>query len=108
MVLGIAAVPVMNVILTRLLAMVDTVRAGDPFVSANAARLRTIAWAVVGLELLHLAVGAATALASSPGAPLDIGWSFSPTRWVAVLLLFVLASVFEQGTRMREELEATV
>ena len=40
--------------------------------------------------------------------PFDIDWKFSPTRWVAVLLLFVLARVFEQGARMREELEGTV
>jgi hypothetical protein len=30
------------------------------------------------------------------------------TRWLAVLLLFVLARVFEQGTRMREDLAGTV
>jgi hypothetical protein len=45
---------------------------------------------------------------STATAPFDIDWSFSPTRWVAVLLLFVLARVFEQGAQMREELEGTV
>ena len=60
------------------------------------------------LELMHLAVGAIAASVSTAAAPLDLNWSFSPTRWVAVLLLFVLARVFEQGAQMREELEATV
>ncbi len=108
MVLGIAAVPVAHVVLTRLLAIVGTVAGGDPFVTENAARLKAIAWAVLGLEVLHLAVGAVAAGASTTRAPLDLGWSFSITRWLAVLLLFVLARVFEQGSRMREDLAGTV
>ena len=108
MVIGICAVPVVHFILTRLLTIVGTVSTGSPFVAANAARLRAIAWALVALELTHYAVGAVAASVSSAGVPLDIGWGFSLTRWLAVLLLFVLARVFEQGTRMREDLEGTV
>ena len=107
-VLGLSAVPVVHFILTRILAIVDTVSDGDPFVMANAVRLQKIAWAVLVLELIHLAVGAVAASVSTPAAPFDINWKFSPTRWVAVLLLFVLARVFEQGAQMREELEVTV
>jgi hypothetical protein len=108
MVLGIAAVPVTHVVLTRLLAIVGTVAGGDPFVTENAARLKGIAWAVLGLELLHLAVGAVAAGASTREAPFDLDWNFSVTRWLAVLLLFVLARVFEQGSLMREDLAGTV
>ena len=108
MVLGIAAVPVAHVVLTRLLAIVGTVAGGDPFVAENAVRFKGIAWAVLGLELLHLAVGAVAAGVSTDRAPLDLDWSFSVTRWLAVLLLFVLAQVFEQGSRMREDLAGTV
>jgi hypothetical protein len=108
MVLGIAAVPVAHVVLTRLLAIVGTVADGDPFVAENAARLKGIAWAVLGLELLHLAVGAVAAAASTREAPFDLDWNFSVTRWLAVLLLFVLARVFEQGSLMREDLAGTV
>ena len=108
MVLGICAVPVTQIVLTRLLALVETVGFGDPFVAENAARLQTIAWAVLGLELLHLVVVIVAARISSPINPLHIGWNFSLTRWLAVLLLFVLARVFDQGTRMREELAGTV
>jgi hypothetical protein len=107
-VLGIAAVPLAHVVLTRLRDIVETVRQGDAFIAGNAARLRTIAWAVLGLEVLHLGVGAVATAASSPAQGLDIGWELSPTRWVAVLLLFVLAQVFEEGARMREDLEGTV
>jgi hypothetical protein len=108
MVIGIAAVPVTHVVLARLLAIVETVAGGDPFVTENAARLKAIAWAVLGLEVLHLAVGAVAAGVSTAQAPLDLGWGFSVTRWLAVLLLFVLARVFEQGSHMREDLAGTV
>lgn len=108
MVLGVAAVPIGQIILARLLAIVDTVRAGEPFVVQNAARLKTIAWCVLGLEGLHLVIGAVAASSASSLQPLDIDWNFSVTRWIAVLLLFVLARVFDQGARMRADLEGTV
>ena len=43
-VIGLAAIPLTYVVLKRLLAIVETVRAGDPFVVANAHRLLAIAW----------------------------------------------------------------
>lgn len=108
MVIGIGSAPLAHILLTRLLAIVETVRLGDPFVAGNAARLQTTAWALLGLELLHLAVGAIATAASSESQPLDIGWNFSITGWLAVLLLFVLARVFDHGTRMRDDIEGTV
>jgi hypothetical protein len=108
MVIGIGAVPVAHFILTRLLTIVETVSVGNPFLLANAARLQGIAWAVLGLELMHFAVGIVAASVSTAAVPLNISWGFSLTRWLAVLMLFVLARVFEQGARMREDLEGTV
>ena len=106
--IGLCSVPLAHIVLTRLLAIVGTVQEGDPFVADNAARLQTIAWALLGLELLHLLAGAVSLAASSEGRPLEIDWNFSITSWLAVLLLFVLARVFDHGARMREELEGTV
>ena len=108
MVIGLASIPLAHVVLTRLLAIVETVRGGDAFVAENAARLQTCAWAVLAMELLHLLVGAIAAGVSSKAEPLDLDWSFSFTPWLAVLLLFVLARVFSEGARMREDLEGTV
>ena len=107
MVIGIGSVPFTHVVLTRLLAIVETVRLGDPFVADNAARLKTMAWAVLSLELLHLALGA---LVFGPlaNSQLHLDWSFSVIPWLAVLLLFVLAQVFDDGTRMRDDLKGTV
>src|SRR4029077_18821332 len=42
-VLGLATIPLNYIVLKRLLAIVGTVREGDPFVAANATRLQTIA-----------------------------------------------------------------
>ena len=63
---------------------------------------------MLGLELLHLVIGAIAAQSASSVQPLDINWSFSITPWIAVLLLFVLARVFDHGARMRADLEGTV
>ena len=107
-VVGLVTIPINHLILKRLLAMVDTVRAGDPFVAANAARLQAIAWALLALQLLGLVIFAIAESVSSPAHPVDIDAGFSVKGWLAVLLTFVLARVFAEGTVMREDLEGTV
>lgn len=106
MLVGLLTVPLAHILLTRLGAIVDTVRSGDPFLSVNARRLTVIAWALLGIQLLDLVFGA-IAISVGDEAPLS-GWTFNITGWIAVLLLFVLARVFEQGARMREDIEGTV
>jgi len=106
--LGVVAVLIAHLVLTRLKAIVETVSDGDPFVLINAERLKTIAWSVLALEIIHLIIGAIVAAVSTEAQPLNIDWEFSATRWVAVLLCFVLARVFEQGARMRDELVGIV
>jgi hypothetical protein len=108
MVIGICSVPIVHLILARLLTIVETVSVGNAFVMANAVRLKTIAWAILGLEILHFTVGAIVEGISTAAAPLNISSGLSLTRWLTVLLLFVLARVFEQGARMREDLEGPV
>jgi Protein of unknown function (DUF2975) len=107
-VLGLAAIPLNYAVLTRLLAMVETVRAGDPFVAANASRLQAIAWTLLALQLLSIVIGAIGDSVSSPAHPVDLDAGFSINGWLAVLLTFLLARVFAEGTRMREDLEGTV
>jgi hypothetical protein len=106
--LGLVAVPLNYFVLTRLIAMVDTVRAGDPFVAANAVRLQAIAWAMLALQLLSIVIGAIGKAVSSPAHPVDLDAGFSINAWLAVLLTFLLARVFAEGTRMRDDLEGTV
>ena len=102
--IGLVGAAIVHTILRRLLAIVDTVRVGDPFILDNARRLDAIAWRVLALEGLRLIVAAIAAVVWEPGR-ID-AFSFAP--WLAVLLLFVLAGVFAHGARIREDLEGTV
>ncbi len=105
---GLVAIPLNYVVLKRLLAIVETVRAGDPFVAANAFRLQAIAWTLLALQLLSLVIGAIAKAVSTPAHPLHLQAGFSISGWLAVLLTFLLARVFAEGTLMREDLEGTV
>ena len=107
-VVGLAAIPLNYVILKRLLAIVETVRAGDPFVAANAVRLQAIAWTLLALQVLSLIVGAIAKAVSTPAHPLHLNAGFSINGWLVVLLTFLLARVFAEGTAMREDLAGTV
>ena len=107
-IVGLAAIPVNHAVLKRLLAIVETVRTGDPFVAANASRLQAIAWALVVLQLLSLVVGAIATGLSTPAHPIDVDAGFSINGWLAVLLTFLLARVFAEGTVMRDDLAGTV
>lgn len=107
-VLGLAGIPLNYAVLKRLLAIVETVRSGDPFVTANATRLQTIAQALLLLQLLSLLIAGIAKSVSIPGHPLHLDAGFSITGWLAVFLTFLLARVFAEGTRMREDLDGTV
>jgi hypothetical protein len=106
--LGLVAIPLNYAVLKRLLAIVQTVRAGDPFVAANASRLQAIAWVLLALNLLSIVIGAIANTVSTPAHPLHIDAGFSINGWLAVLLTFLLARVFAEGALMREDLEGTV
>jgi hypothetical protein len=107
-VLGLATIPLNYVVLKRLLAIVGTVREGDPFVAANATRLQTIAWSLLALQLFSIVIGAIGKAVSTPAHPVHLDAGFSINGWLAVLLTFLLARVFAEGTLMREDLKGTV
>ena len=106
--LGLATIPLNYVVLKRLLAIVETVREGDPFVAVNASRLQTIAWSLLALQLFSLVIGAIGKAISTAAHPVHLDAGFSINGWLAVLLTFLLARVFAEGTLMREDLKGTV
>ena len=106
--LGVAAVPVNYLILNRLLRIVETVRAGDPFVAANAYRLHAIAWLLLALQLISIVIAVIGKTISTAEHPFHLDAGFSVNGWLAVVLTFVLARVFAEGTLMREDLEGTI
>ena len=116
MIMGLRLIPALGLvwilfnhaILKRLVAIVETVRGGDPFVAANADRLNAIGWVLVALQLLGLAIAAVAKMISTPANPVALDAGFSINGWLAVIMTFVLARVFAEGTLMREDLEGTV
>ena len=105
---GLLSVPLNYGVLKRLLAVVGTVRAGDPFVAANAQRLQVIAWLLFAVQVLSVIIGGIARSVSTESRPIDVDAGFSINGWLAVLLTFLLARVFAEGARMRDDLEGTV
>jgi hypothetical protein len=107
MAIGIAAGFAAHFLFRRMLAIIDTAIAGDPFTLVNAQRLRVVGWALLAIQLLDL-LFATLSIKVQTVTGEDLGWSPSVGGWIAVLMVFVLARVFEQGSRMRDELAMTV
>ena len=108
MALGLVAIAVNHQVLKRLLAIVVTVRRGDPFVAENAYRLNATAWFLLLLQFLSFAIAAIGKGIANHGNPFHLDAGFSTAGWLAVVLTFVLARVFAEGALMREDLEGTV
>ena len=106
--LGVIAIGLNHLVLTRLLEIVRTVRDSDPFVAANATRLQFIAWTLLVLQLVGMLIEAIARTISTPANPVDLDTGFSLNGWLAVLLTFLLARVFTVGAAMRSDLEGTV
>jgi hypothetical protein len=106
--LGLVAIPLNDAVLRRLLGIIETVRRGNPFVAANAQRLQAIAWVLLALQLLSMVIGGIGNAISTPAFPVHLNAGFSTSGWLAVLLTFVLARIFAEGTLMREDIEGTV
>ncbi len=103
-----AAILAVAIYILRQLQTLVASAASDPFIPANAARLRRIGWALVATQILALPLGSiARSIAVPTSQFADIG-GINLQSILAILLAFVLAAVFERGTAMRDELEGTV
>jgi hypothetical protein len=102
--------------LLHLLAITRSVRAGEAFTLANAARIRAMAWISLAamplgffIEPLGTQVGALLGPAADEGrfrimSPGELNFG----HILLTLLLFVLARLFAQAAAMRDEIEGTV
>ncbi|MGN6356879.1 MAG: DUF2975 domain-containing protein [Novosphingobium sp.] len=94
--------------LRHLYRIVESVRDGDPFIPVNATRLQAMGWLSLAVHVLGVPLAATTGWL---GHILGIGHMKFEVSWFGLLLalvLFILARVFRQGARMREELDGTV
>lgn len=92
-------------IINRLRRILLAVNSGDAFEFANVKRLQAVGFGLLGIQL--------TALMLSIVAPQAIGQSasdydFSLGSWLGILVVFILAEVFRQGSAMRDEQMTTV
>lgn len=107
MVAALLLVLVVSRLFVALRAIVASVGAGDPFLAENAARLRTIGWALLAIQGADLAYGVSTIWFHARRIDI-LDWQPSFTGWFGVLIAFILARVFTVGARMRADLDGTV
>ncbi len=103
-------------IIWRLRRLFSSFSSGDPFHKSNADHLRWI-WILlllmeVSRYLLMALTGALLAVSHLPdGAEAHFEWTeHGPdlSTWFVILILIVLAEVFREGARLREEQELTI
>lgn len=96
----------------QLSGIVKTVEAGDSFSPDNADRLSRMGWIAVAGQLLALPLGWIlywmTPYLEKAGERVDLDLGLDFEAILLILVLFILARVFREGTRMRDELEGTV
>lgn len=105
---GIVTLGIIWTILRKLLAIINSVEEGDPFVVENALRLRAIAWMMVAAQLVAIPLAIAARHTANLFGANDVNYEFPVNGILAILLVFILADIFRRGAEMREELEGTV
>lgn len=102
------------VIVDRLRRLFDSFSSGDPFRRENATHLRVIWITMVIVELTRYALLAAWSVLLDSYAPASIQNasisldSDNFSSWMSILVLIVLAEVFREGARLKEEQELTI
>jgi hypothetical protein len=96
-------VGVMLYIVNRLLEILRTLRFGSPFVRENADRFKRVGFALLLGEAAKIIFGILGAIFD---ADVEIGTEL--TTWIAIVAVFVLAEVFLEGAKMKEEQDLTV
>lgn len=103
------------IIVHRLRRLFDSFRSGEPFRRENAHHLRVIWITMVVIELTRYALLVTIGvLLSVFGVPDSVGQatftidSDNFSTWMSILILIVLAEVFREGARLKEEQELTI
>ena len=93
----------------------DSFSSGEPFRRENATHLRVIWITMLGIEFARYVLLALTGvlLAAMFGTPdwrssANLKLNIDLSTWMSILILIVLAEVFREGARMKEEQELTI
>lgn len=92
----------------QLRKILSTLADGDPFVPENAPRLTHIAIAIGLVEIIRIASVLILASTVDLGEGYKANININMAVWGAVIVLFILAQVFKEGTRLREEEKMTI
>lgn len=95
-------------IMKKLLAIINSVEDGDPFIVENATRLKAIGWMMVALQLLAIPLALIARDTADLFGKHNVDIDISLIGILSILLIFILADIFGRGAAMREELEGTV
>lgn len=101
------------VIVDRLRRLFGSFTSGEPFRRENATHLRVIWITMLAIELArYVLMGAIAVLFAAIGLPDDAKVDFNLhidfSTWMSIAILIVLAEVFREGARMKEEQELTI
>ncbi len=97
------------IIVKQLREICKTLMTGDPFVPENANRLRTIGIAVAAGEILRLCSTFIISRLSQASDEMSVvATDLRIYVWFMVLALIILAEVFREGARLRQEAKLTV
>jgi hypothetical protein len=111
--IGAVAVAGSLVIVWRLKKLFDSFSSGEPFRRENATHLRVIWMTMLVIEISRYVLMGLTAflLARFGEGPREVSISIDGDRiaaWGSILILIVLAEVFREGARLKEEQELTI
>lgn len=101
------------VIVSRLRKLFASFTSGEPFRRENAEHLRAIWITMLSIELarfvlLGLVAGLFAAVGLPEGANANFTINIDISTWMSIAILIVLAEVFREGARMKEEQELTI
>jgi hypothetical protein len=101
------------IIVDRLKRLFASFRSAEPFRKENATHLRVIWVTMLAIELSrYVLLGLTGLLIATFGEPTGTNWTFNLhinlMTIAAILVLIVLAEVFREGARLREEQDLTI
>ena len=95
-------------ICAQLRKILSTLADGDPFVPENAPRLTQISIAIALIEIIRMCSVLILAATVDLGEGYVANININLAVWGAVIVLLILAQVFKEGTRLREEEKMTI
>lgn len=99
------------IIVWRLRKLFDSFSSGEPFQRENATHLRVIWITMLAIEIARYLLLALTGVllgVYEPAVEANYVFTIDLSTWGSILILIVLAEVFREGARLKEEQELTI